>query len=96
MTKMIPDEIRPDYFNRCEQIIFDRIKTDFPNNWIAFHSLDLVEQKGTYWSEVDFVIIGPPGNPESVVLFRNFQINNYILIIRSRGSPESVILSCND
>jgi hypothetical protein len=41
--------------------MFERIRDDLSDDWIALHSLGLTIHRAKPWAEIDFVLIGPPG-----------------------------------
>lgn len=45
----------------AELFLFERIRDELPNDWIALHSLGLAIHKRKPWAEIDFVLIGPAG-----------------------------------
>jgi hypothetical protein len=45
----------------AELFVFDRIRDELPDEWIALHSVGLTIHKRKPWAEIDFVLIGPPG-----------------------------------
>ena len=62
MTKMVPSVVNPQTQSAAEKRLFDLIRRSLNNDWVALHSLALMpETRGRPWTEVDFVLIGPPG-----------------------------------
>lgn len=61
MARMFPPEPRDDTESNAEREVFRRIRAQVPNDWIALHSLGLGHQRDKPWTEIDFVLIGPPG-----------------------------------
>jgi hypothetical protein len=45
----------------AEVFVFDRIRDELSNEWIALHSVGLTIHDAKPWAEIDFVLIGPPG-----------------------------------
>src|SRR5436190_8158216 len=61
MARMRPAEARDDTRSTAERSIFEVIRADLDDSWIALHSLGLVTHPRKPWAEVDFVLVGPPG-----------------------------------
>lgn len=61
MAKMYPPDISPDVKSAAEKKLFQRIRSQLPDDWLVLHSLGLKTHSTKIWAEVDFVLIGPPG-----------------------------------
>lgn len=59
MTTMIPAE--PRVSTQSEFDIFHAIRTGLGDEWTAIHSLGMAAHPKKPWTEIDFVVIGPPG-----------------------------------
>ncbi len=57
---MFPEEPR-DTGSNAERKIFGLIKQELGDDWIGLHSLGLASHRSKPWTEIDFVLIGPPG-----------------------------------
>lgn len=59
MTIMIPAE--PRVSTQSEVDVFHAIRTGLGDEWTAIHSLGMAVHPKKPWTEIDFVLIGPPG-----------------------------------
>jgi hypothetical protein len=58
---MVPKTIAPEIRSRGERAIFEKIARDLGDEWTVLHSLGLTMHTRKAWSEIDFVLVGPPG-----------------------------------
>jgi hypothetical protein len=58
---MHPPEIRDDTRSNAERHMFDVIRTQLGDDWIALHSLGFAHHRTKPWAEIDFVLLGPQG-----------------------------------
>lgn len=58
---MVPKSIAPEVRSRGERAIFEKIARELGDEWTALHSLGLTMHARKAWSEIDFVLVGPPG-----------------------------------
>lgn len=61
MARMIPSEMGEDVRSDAERKLFRRIREGLGNDWTALHSVGLARHEHKPWSEIDFVLVGPPG-----------------------------------
>lgn len=61
MTRMLPPKVWSQTPSHAERKMFDLIKSGLGADWIALHSLGISSPSGKPWTELDFVLIGPPG-----------------------------------
>lgn len=61
MASMFPPEPGPSTVSNAEKRLFDFIRDDLADDWIALHSLGMANHPRKHRSEIDFVLIGPPG-----------------------------------
>jgi hypothetical protein len=61
MARMIPKEVGEDVRSDAERKLFRRIRESLGNDWTVLHSVGLARHEHKPWSEIDFVLIGPPG-----------------------------------
>lgn len=58
---MIPPVIDPGTRSNAERKLFSIISSELSDEWIVLHSLNLKDHGTQPWTEIDFVLIGPPG-----------------------------------
>lgn len=61
MAKMFPPEIPDPDRSRAETRIFNKLKTETPDDWFAIHSVGLASHATKPWAEIDFVVIADSG-----------------------------------
>ena len=61
MARMLPPQVFEKTVSQAERRLFAKIKRDLDDGWTVLHSLGLTGHKLKPWSEIDFVLIGPPG-----------------------------------
>ena len=63
MARMYPPEVGKNTKSKAERLYFGVIQRELPDtDWIVLHSLGLAAiHLSKPWSEIDFVVIGPPG-----------------------------------
>lgn len=54
---MIPAEIPDPDRSHAESLVFRKIKTETPDDWVAIHSVGLANHSTKPWAEIDFVLI---------------------------------------
>jgi hypothetical protein len=61
MARMLPAACPRDTPSEAERRIFEHIKSETPDSWVALHSLGLTRHRRKPWAEADFVLIAPRG-----------------------------------
>ena len=61
MARMLPPEPAETTSSDAERAVFELIRTDLDEEWVALHSLGLAGHPKKPWAEIDFVLIGPDG-----------------------------------
>src|SRR4051812_27044481 len=61
MARMLPAACPRDTPSEAERRIFEHLKSETPDSWIALHSLGLTRHRRKPWAEADFVVITPSG-----------------------------------
>ena len=61
MARMLPPQVFDRTVSRAERRLFVKIKKDLDDRWTVLHSLGFIGHPRKPWSEIDFVLIGPPG-----------------------------------
>jgi hypothetical protein len=61
MARMFPPTIADDHGSRAERIVFQKLRDETPNAWVALHSVGLVNHSTKPWAEVDFVLVMDEG-----------------------------------
>lgn len=61
MARMCPRKPSDDVPSVAERKLFTRMENDLTNEWLVLHSVGLARHVTKPWSEIDFVLIGPPG-----------------------------------
>ena len=61
MARMLPPEMGDQVKSRAEVKIFELCKQDLGPEYTVLHSLGIAGREGKPWSEIDFVVVGPPG-----------------------------------
>jgi hypothetical protein len=58
---MLPAACPGDTPSEAERRIFERLKSETPDSWVALHSLGLTRHRRKPWAEADFVVVAPKG-----------------------------------
>jgi hypothetical protein len=58
---MFPAVIADDHGSRAERTVFRKLHDETPNDWVALHSVGLVNHATKPWAEVDFVVVTEDG-----------------------------------
>ena len=61
MAHMIPDAVREGTVSRAERRLFNRFRSELPDDCFVLHSLGLTGHDRKIWAECDFVVISPAG-----------------------------------
>lgn len=61
MARMCPRKPSDDVPSTAERKMFVRMENQLTNEWLVLHSVGLARHATKPWSEIDFVLIGPPG-----------------------------------
>ena len=61
MAHMIPDTIREGTASRAEKRLFNRFRSDLPDDCYVLHSLGLTNHETKIWGECDFVVVSTGG-----------------------------------
>ena len=61
MARMLPAACPHDTRSEAESRIFEHLKSETPDAWVALHSLGLTRHRRKPWAEADFVVIAPNG-----------------------------------
>ena len=61
MASMIPKHIAENTVSPAERLLFRRIRDELSDDWCAIHSFGMTIHPRKPWTEVDFILIGPPG-----------------------------------
>ena len=61
MARMLPPEPVETTQSRAEVEVFEMIRKDLSDDWVALHSVGVSNHPGKPWAEIDFVLIGPEG-----------------------------------
>jgi len=61
MARMCPRKPSNDVPSDAERKLFVRMENELTNEWLVLHSVGLARHATKPWSEIDFVLIGPPG-----------------------------------
>lgn len=61
MARMLPPEPAPTTKSNTERDVFELIRADLGEDWVALHSVGLANHPDKPWAEIDFVLIGPEG-----------------------------------
>ena len=61
MARMMPAACPRDTPSEAERRIFEHIKSETPDSWVALHSLGLTRHRRKPWAEADFVLVTPSG-----------------------------------
>lgn len=61
MAHMIPDSIRTGTVSRAERRLFNRFRSELPDDCYVLHSLGLTNHESKIWGECDYVVVSPGG-----------------------------------
>src|SRR5258708_15476156 len=61
MSKMVPQSPSPQIASAAERKLFPKFQGELGSEWTVLHSVGIARHTRKPWSEVDFVLIGPPG-----------------------------------
>ncbi len=61
MARMLPAHCPRGTPSEAERRIFDHIKSETPDSWVALHSLGLTRHRRKPWAEADFVVVTSKG-----------------------------------
>ena len=61
MARMLPAQCLRGTSSEAERRIFDHIRSETPDSWVALHSLGLTRHRRKPWAEADFVVVTPNG-----------------------------------
>jgi hypothetical protein len=58
---MLPAQCPRGTSSEAERRVFDHIRSETPDSWVALHSLGLTRHRRKPWAEADFVVVTPKG-----------------------------------
>ncbi len=61
MAKMLPAAPSEHTTSKAELVLFERLRSDCPDDWVIFHSLGLSGHRRKPWAEADFVVVSNLG-----------------------------------
>ena len=61
MARMLPPVISSGTKSSAERKLYEKMKSEMPDEWMVIHSLGLAKHGKKPWAEIDFVLVGPPG-----------------------------------
>ena len=61
MARMFPAAIADDHGSHAERTVFRKLRDETPKEWVALHSIGLVNHATKPWAEVDFVVVTEDG-----------------------------------
>lgn len=61
MARMIPPTVELDGRSGAERKMFHRFRDELDDSWIGLHSVGVFTHQHKRYTEIDFVLVGPPG-----------------------------------